>query len=273
MKEKWSKLLVPAYVFLMIAIIIIVIVSAIKKSKINNKETEEEIIPTKSETEVSTAEMFTATNLCIRTGPGTEFEILTIVPVNTMLSVIEDFNGWSHIIYNDRDCYVCSDYLSNDKINLVEPYEMRYYGLWFGSYCHLTPEEIDNKNNQTGITRIWQEYLYDKLAEKKCEWFYKYALAQALQESSWNPNATSDDGNNAGLFQISKKSWDEIYGDIYDYKANIDVYVDRICKYLVSVESDNDLYEAINQHKNSVENLDMNYVNRILCNIDYLWEQ
>ena len=310
MKERLSKLVVPAYVFLMFAIIIVVIVFAVKNSKLNNKETEtapteevteiesteEEPSETESESEEETEEtiesgyvgtfayeMFTVTNLNIRKGPGTEFEILTTVPVNTILCVMGSFDdGWSQISYDDGLYYVCSEYLSYDRVTIVESYDLKYYGIWTGAYWHFTPEEIDNQWNgmkkdkpvlPQGTTRLWQKYLYEKLAEKHCEWFYKYALAQAFQESGWNPSATSADGLDMGLFQFRRMYWDESYGNIYDYKANINAYVDRIWKYLVSVESDNDLYIAIDQHKDPTGNLDINYVNSVLNRLNELWEQ
>ena len=294
MKEKWSKLLVPAYVFLMIAIIIIVIVSAIKKSKINNKETEEEIISTESETEISTTEMFTATNLCIRKGPGTEFEIHTTIPLNTKLKIVNGLDGgWSQIIFEDNTYYVCSEYLSYERVDIYEPYDLKYYGIWNGAYWHFTPEEIDNQWNGTksfkplleqGTTRAWQKYLYEKLSEKHCEWFYKYAVAQAMQESGMNPlnnightqiswlngEATYD----CGLYNFKEKYWDSAkYGDIFDYHSNINAYVDRIYPYLTGVTTDSDFYFAISQHYNGDGGINMAYVNAVLSRVNELWEQ
>ena len=156
-----------------------------------------------------------------------------------------------------------------------------YYGIYSGAYWHFTPEQIDNQWAgqkiskpilPTGTTRAWQKYLYEKLAERGLEWFYPYAVAQAMQESGFNP--LNQQGNNAipdkGLYSFRIYYWNAAYGDIYDYHANIDAYVDRISRYLTD-SSENTIYMALSQHYNPTGQIHMNYVNYVLGRLNELW--
>jgi len=158
-----------------------------------------------------------------------------------------------------------------------------YYGIWTGAYWHFTPEQIDAQWAgyktykpvlPSGTTRAWQQYLYDKLAERGAEWFYKYAVAQAMQESGFNP--LNQQGNDAvpdkGLFAFRIYYWNEAkYGDVYDYHANINAYVDRIAPYLTD-SSEAGIYRAISQHYLPSGTTHMNYVNMVLGRLNELWE-
>lgn len=156
------------------------------------------------------------------------------------------------------------------------------YGIWTGQYWHFTPEQIDAQwsgyktskpNLPKGTTRAWQSYLYDRLAGIGAEWFYKYAVAQAMQESGFNP--LNQQGNDAvpdkGLFSFRIYYWNSAYGDVFDYHANIDAYVDRIAPYLTD-SSEQGIYRAISQHYQPNGQTNMTYVNQVLGRLNELWE-
>ena len=156
------------------------------------------------------------------------------------------------------------------------------YGIWTGAYWHFTPEEIDAQWSgyktskprlADGTTRAWQSYLYDRLAGIGAEWFYKYAVAQAMQESGFNP--MNQLGNDAvpdkGLFSFRIWYWNSAYGDVFDYRANINAYVDRIAPYLTD-SSEQGIYRAISQHYQPNGQTNMTYVNQVLGRLNELWE-
>ena len=156
------------------------------------------------------------------------------------------------------------------------------YGIWTGAYWHFTPEQIDAQwrglktskpSLPQGTTRAWQSYLYDRLAGIGAEWFYKYAVAQAMQESGFNP--LNQQGNDAvpdkGLFSFRIYYWNSAYGDVFDYHANINAYVDRIAPYLTD-SSEQGIYRAISQHYQPNGQTNMTYVNQVLGRLNELWE-
>lgn len=157
-----------------------------------------------------------------------------------------------------------------------------YYGIWTGAYWHFTPEQIDAKWSglkpskpalPTGTTRAWQAYLYERLSSIGAEWFYKYAVAQAMQESGMNP--LNQQGNDAvpdkGLFSFRVWYWNSTYGDIFDFHANIDAYIARISPYLTD-RSEQGIYRAISQHYQPDGTIHMDYVNHVLGRLNELWE-
>jgi len=156
------------------------------------------------------------------------------------------------------------------------------YGIWTGQYWHFTPEQIDAqwrglKTSKPilpqGTTRDWQSYLYDRLAGIGAEWFYKYAVAQAMQESGFNP--LNQQGNDAvpdkGLFSFRIWYWNSAYGDVFDYHANINAYIDRIAPYLTD-SSEAGIYRAISQHYQPNGQTNMTYVNQVIGRLNELWE-
>lgn len=158
----------------------------------------------------------------------------------------------------------------------------RSYGIWSGAYWHFTPEEIDNRwaglkpskpKLPEGTTRAWQRYLYDKLVSIGAEHFYKIAVAQAMQESGFNPlnQMGNDSVPDKGLFSFRVWYWNSAYGDIYDYRANIDAYVARISPYL-SDRSEQGIYRALSQHYQPDGAIHMDYVQYVLGRLNELWE-
>lgn len=156
-----------------------------------------------------------------------------------------------------------------------------FYGIWTGQYWHFTPEQIDAQwrglktskpRLADGTTRAWQKYLYDRLSGIGAEWFFKFAVAQAMQESGFNP--LNQQGNDAvpdkGLFSFRIYYWNSAYGDVFDYRANINAYVDRIAPYLTD-SSEQGIYRAISQHYQPNGQTNMTYVNQVLGRLNELW--
>ena len=260
--------------------------------------TEEE---TTTEVEPVESTMYVSTLVNFRAEPNTESEILKILNTNAEVIVLDydRTNDWTKAIVNNTEGYIYTDYLSEEKIEIkqVTPAnitgidasvltdEFHYYGIWSGPGWHFTPEQIDDAwhyivngehkyrsgkpHMEAGSTRAWQKYLYETLSANELGWFYKIACAQAMQESGFNPlnNASTDHG----LFSFRETYWNSHYGDIYDYHANINAYVDRIKKYLVGCDSDEDIYLALSQHYNPTGQIHSKYVNDVLSHLKELW--
>lgn len=271
------------------------------ETEINETENESSFIETIEENSFSTEEtkideesisqMYTTANVNIRTEPNTMSEIVTTLHSSKLIDIY-DFSidkEWNKILYDGNLYYINSEYISENKpveatnlipvkMNLEFGDDFHYYGIWSGDYWHFTPEQIDNqwagykKSKpllEIGTTKAWQEYLYETLKNKNLSWWYKYACAQAMQESGFNPlnNASIDHG----LFSFREKFWDKNYGDILDYHANINAYVDRIYPHLINVKNDDDIYYALSQHYNPDGKLHMGYVNSVLNRLNELW--
>ena len=250
----------------------------------SESETEEETVAP-----ITYTTMYTTVALNIRKWPEVcEESWIQILPVNTEVVVLDYAEGhmWEVILYEDIRAFAVSEYLSPTPVEIIAPEtpesSFTYYGIWSGDYWHFTPEEVDAqwkglKRSKPilpeGTTRAWQRYLYEKLTERGLGWFYKYAVAQAMQESGFNP--LNQQGNDAqpdkGLFSFRIYYWNPAYGDIYDYHANINAYVDRISRYLTD-QSEETIYMALSQHYNPTGQIHMNYVNYVLGRLNELWE-
>ena len=257
----------------------------------------ESVSETEPETEteeegINFSPMYATTALNIRKWAEVcEESYLETVPINTQLIVIEPDpeHIWEMIIYKDTYALVYAEYFSPTPVVVPEsaPTSAIHYGIWSGPYWHFTPEEIDNQWNgqksgkpilPTGTTRAWQTYLYQKLEERGFAWFYEYAICQAMQESGMNPlnninhtqiswlhgRATYD----CGLFSFKDIYWNAAYGDICDYKANINAYVDRITPWLQA--NPNDINGVIAQHYDPYV-YHQSYVDAVMSHMSELW--
>ena len=191
-------------------------------------------------------------------------------------------NGESNQISDGCNSDSCESGIGNDAGIFVA------YGIWSGAYWHFTPEQIDAQWAgyktgkpvlQIGTTRAWQRYLYDKLTSIGAGWFYKYAVAQAMQESGFNPlnnvgrtqiswlngMATYD----CGLYSFKDIYWNPAYGDVCDYHANINAYITRVSPYLAEGEANVKL--AIAQHYDAYHYHE-EYVQYVLGRLNELWE-
>ena len=71
----------------------------------NNPDTEEEKL------------VYSKENINVRSGPGTTYSILGSLPANKRVTLIEKgSDGWSKIIFNDKEGYCYSIYLIEDEI-------------------------------------------------------------------------------------------------------------------------------------------------------------
>ena len=245
--------------------------------------------PTEEATTVAEVEekiYYTSAKVNIRKAPGLTGEVIATLNINSPLIVLEFVaDGWSTVKYNDVVCFIFSKYLSETQYiapeqTVVAEAEFHYYGIWSGEWWHFTPEQIDNQWAgyklykpvlDPGTTRAWQKYLYDSLCKKGLGWWYKYACAQAMQESGFNPlnNVSTDHG----LFSFRIRYWNSAYGDVYDYHANINAYIDRIYPYLIGVtpEDTNGIDLALSQHYNPGHGIIPEYVNAVRGRLNELW--
>ena len=248
--------------------------------------------------------MYTITNVNVRMGPSLDDMIVTTLYTGKDIQVCEIGNDeWAVVILDEQYYYINKNFIS-DTPPATEPLAttaptaastqpsttpppstpvnktdaFHYYGIYTSQYWHFTPEQIDAQwagyksykpALPNGTTRAWQAYLYQKLSERGYGWWYTYACAQAMQESGFNPLA--DNGVDYGLFSFRLRFWDSSYGSVYDYKANINAYVDRIAKYLIGVTTDKDIYMALSQHYLPDGQLHMNYVNAVMARLNELW--
>ena len=95
------------------------------------------------------------------------------------------------------------------------------------------------------LGRDLQRYLYDRLSEFGCEWFFRYALCQIFQESQFNAAAENPNGLDKGLCQFRVPYFPEVAKEAglveYDIFSPIDsiyVYTYLMCKYLNETEGD-----------------------------------
>lgn len=89
----------------------------------------------------------------------------------------------------------------------------------------------------------WQRYLYDKLSERGCGWYFPYAVCQIWQESCWNQ--WSDNGIDRGLTQQKIVYWADraaywgIPGaDIWDPYAQLHVFACQMSQFLNATGGD-----------------------------------
>lgn len=60
----------------------------------------------------STETRYTTANLNMRTGPGTNYSVILVIPNGASVQVISTANGWAKIIYNGKTGYASTAYLS-----------------------------------------------------------------------------------------------------------------------------------------------------------------
>jgi len=70
-------------------------------------------------------------------------------------------------------------------------------------------------------------YLKRRLEDYGIEQWWPYAIAQCFQESSFDPMARNKNGLDMGLFQYRVTYWDFSKGDIFDWRVQIDLYVQQ----------------------------------------------
>ncbi|HSR03095.1 MAG TPA: SH3 domain-containing protein [Proteiniclasticum sp.] len=60
----------------------------------------------------STETRYTTANLNMRTGPGTNYSVILVIPKASSVQVISSANGWAKLIYNGKTGYASTAYLS-----------------------------------------------------------------------------------------------------------------------------------------------------------------
>lgn len=87
-------------------------------------EKEEKIVDTKKPT-FSTKYVSSQNGLNVRESATEDSKIVTTLSVNSEVQMYDDFlvNGWVKIKYNNNDCYVFEEYLSDEKVEVEIPKE------------------------------------------------------------------------------------------------------------------------------------------------------
>lgn len=101
-----------------------------------------------------------------------------------------------------------------------------------------TPVTFYSVNGET-LNPELQAYLYQRLAEFHCEFFFRYALCQIYQESRFNAAAENTNGLDKGICQFRLPYFGELAReaglveyDIFNPIDSIYVYTYLMCKYL-----------------------------------------
>ena len=92
------------------------------------------------------------------------------------------------------------------------------------------------------------DFLVRELQAHDIEWWLPYALAQMFQESRFEPRAANKNGLDKGILQYRVTYWDWSRGDIFDYKAQIRLYVEQTARRLASGCS---IWETVSRHNTS----------------------
>lgn len=75
-------------------------------------------------TNVGNKKQFVNTSTTLRLGPGENFGEAHQVKLNTELVVTHEVdNGWSEVVYNDKQYYCLTKQLQNDKVYVAPPYD------------------------------------------------------------------------------------------------------------------------------------------------------
>lgn len=85
-----------------------------KEDKVNNETT---IV-----VEVAYIQKWTTASVNVREAPSLDSEILETYKYNTLVSSIEEKDGWTQIKYKDSIAYIKSDYLTENKQESQSPY-------------------------------------------------------------------------------------------------------------------------------------------------------
>ena len=89
-------------------------------SDTEDSETEESTVVSNEEGSPEVEEtLYVTTSLNVRSGPGTEYDKVGLLSTGDEVTRTQSLeNGWSKIVYEGEECYVSSQYLSTEKIEL-----------------------------------------------------------------------------------------------------------------------------------------------------------
>jgi len=124
---------------------------------------------------------------------------------------------------------------------------------------------ISGKEFDRGLSMSLQEYL----AREGIEWWLPYAVCQAFQESSFDPEQITvySSGTDCGLFQFRERFWEDhcrmagVYGDIMDPHVQLQVYAKVVAQ---RIHSGRTTAETISDWYTGGEGYSQEYVDAVL---------
>lgn len=116
MKEN-SKLIIALSVFLLISIIILPSIIGGRGEVVSSKELDSNDEPDAEVISASEIFMYTTDHLNMRTGPGTDYEIITTIQAGEGVQVLENLEGWVKVEYENQTGYCSFKYLKESPIN------------------------------------------------------------------------------------------------------------------------------------------------------------
>ena len=146
-----------------------IVVEIIEPSEADETEVESvELIESASEPEVKftkeNAIVYTTNDVNIRTGPGTQYTRVDTLPeAQAITRVGIGDNGWSKVLYNNGEAYVCSKYLTSEEPQVEKPAETTTHGS-----CDniVTKESGASKGVVDAANHYWNEKVPEWLKEK-----------------------------------------------------------------------------------------------------------
>lgn len=183
------------------------------------------------------------TSLNFRSGPSTSYDKISSLSKGDEVEVISELNGWSHIIYNNKDGYVYSKYLS-EKVDLIEKIP-----------SSITAEKIISyAKNLLGKKYVWADEGPDTFDCSGFTWYvYKNVAKISLPRTSKEQGAYGTYVTRENL-----KLGDLVFFDTVSTKDNIISHVG------IYIGDNQFIHASSSQGKVVISKLENYYLNRFV---------
>ena len=184
--------------------------------------------------DISPIYKYTIANVNLRDDKSTSANILTVIPKNSRVEVLDTEDEWSKVIYNSQTGYVYRDYLSTSK------YTWSNLNLREESNTNSKVIAIIPKNSRVEVLEVnndWSKVVY----QGEVGYVFNYFL--------------SNDGNKPGMIDYKY-----FYTDINRYVNNNDIksptnyllVTDLKNKYTYVFKKDNNMWKQLYKWKSTV---------------------
>ena len=146
--------------------------------------------------------------LNVRSGPSTSYSKLGVLSKGTKVSVISESNGWTKILYKEKEAYVSSMYLDEEKLDSEESdsngtssdVTISTSGIINNVYLNYTLEEHVNKQynskaNTSNGKYATKEQIEEKLNTNKILSSSSYGKLQFLRVDKYTDGITASEIN------------------------------------------------------------------------------